>query len=240
MPVARMYRAALCGLALTTTFASCVEDSPHALGSALDASTDAADAIDGASPAFPDAAIDVLAPPRLPDAELVEASAPEAGVAMQDSALQALRSALLLPDAWTVLSAAEDPFADRPTAVTCSPAGVMAELLSGERALGVDTGTCHYVTASQPTKRAIAAGETIKVRLWHFELNAPEVAEAHAALLVDGIEVLNERLPIPQPGGLIVRQVRAARAVSIGAQALFHLHNHGANSWALVEVSAGP
>jgi hypothetical protein len=116
----------------------------------------------------------------------------------------------------------------------------MPELLSGERALGVDTGTCPYLTASQATKRTIAIGETIKVRLWHFELNAPEAAEAHAALLVDGIEVLNEVLPIPQAGGLIVRQIRVARAVPMGAPALFHLHNHGANSWALVEVSAGP
>ena len=35
------------------------------------------------------------------------------------------------------------------------------------------------------------------------------------------------------------QQVRAERAIPAGAAVLFHLHNHGANSWALVEVSAG-
>lgn len=75
--------------------------------------------------------------------------------------------------------------------------------------------------------------------LWHFELSADEPAEAHAALLVDGMPFFEERIPIPQVGGLISRQVRAARAIPAGTPIYFHLHNHGANSWSLVEVSVG-
>jgi hypothetical protein len=91
----------------------------------------------------------------------------------------------------------------------------------------------------QPTQRELAAGDLLKVRLWHFALSAPEPAEAHAALLVAGLRVLDERIAIPQPGALIVRQVRVERDVPAGALVYFHLHNHGANSWALVEVSVG-
>jgi hypothetical protein len=57
---------------------------------------------------------------------------------------------------------------------------------------------------------------------------------------VDGLSVLDERIPIPKPGGLIVRELRVERDIPAGAPVYFHLHNHGANSWALVEVSAGP
>jgi hypothetical protein len=80
----------------------------------------------------------------------------------------------------------------------------------------------------------------LKVRLWHFELSAPDPAQAHAVLLVDGLTVLDERIPIPKPGGLMVHELRVERDIPAGAPVYFHLHNHGENSWALVELSAGP
>jgi hypothetical protein len=183
--------------------------------------------------------IDSSSPVAL-DAARGEASDPEAAPAVQDGVADAGREAVLLPEYWLPVSTDDDIFSDRPSLVTCSGDAAMAEFLGAEHVLGVDTGNCNYVTVTQPTKRAIASGETIKVRLWHFELSAREPAEAHAALLIDGLELLNERVPIPQPGGLIVKQVRVEQPVPIGSPALFHLHNHGANSWALVEVSAGP
>jgi hypothetical protein len=157
-----------------------------------------------------------------------------------DTASGGARASLVLPELWAPLDPASDPFDDQPPLVSCSWLGVMPETLSEERVLGVDTGGCNYLSAVQPTQRAVAAGETLKVRLWHFELNAPAESAAHAALLVDGLLILNARVPIPSPGGLIVEEVRAERAIAPGAPVHFHLHNHGANTWALVEVSAGP
>jgi hypothetical protein len=150
------------------------------------------------------------------------------------------RSALLVPWRWSPVEAAEDPFDDRPPLVSCATSAVMEETLGEEEALGVDTSGCNYLTAMQPTEREVAANELITVRVWHFALTAPEPAEAHVALVVDGIQVLDERVAIPQPGGLIKKQTRVSRAIPAGATAYFHLHNHGENSWALVEVSAGP
>jgi hypothetical protein len=144
---------------------------------------------------------------------------------------------LVAHELWTMLGPAEDPFDDRPLLVECTRAAVIAETLADEPALGVDTGLCNYLTVSQPTLEDVAVGQTLKVRLWHFALTAPEPAEAHAALLVDGMEVMDEKLPIPAPGGLIVKEVRAARAIPAGSPVFFHLHNHGMNSWALVELS---
>jgi hypothetical protein len=191
----------------------------------------ASEQIDAAAQSATDAAPGALAPRGAG----LDLSPPDSGAPEQ-----AAHTGLALPERWSLLDATADPFSDRPAVVDCPMAGVTPETLSDERVLGVETGWCNYLTASQPTLRAVAAGEEIKVRLWHFELFASEPAEAHAAVLVDGLAVLDERVPIPGPGGLIVRKVVAARAIPAGATAYFHLHNHGANSWALVEVSVGP
>jgi hypothetical protein len=141
---------------------------------------------------------------------------------------------------WTRLERADDPFPDRPTELDCAAEAVAPELLAGEPALGVDTGGCSYVTVRQATRAQIAIGETVIVRLWHFALSAPAPGQAHAALHVGSVVVLDERVAIPAPGGLIKVQAPVDRAIPAGAPVHFHLHNHGANSWALVEVSVGP
>jgi len=58
--------------------------------------------------------------------------------------------------------------------------------------------------------------------------------------MVDGVFLLDTRVAIPAPGGLIKSELRIDRPIAAGAPIYFHLHNHGQNSWALVEVSAGP
>jgi hypothetical protein len=193
---------------------------------ALDATSEAASVAWDSEVAL-DAAGDVVTPSDM-------SLPPEAG-----SASAAPRTSLVAHESWRILDAGEDPFEDRPAVVECLTAGVVAESLSEERVLGVETGWCGYLTATQPARREALAGEVLKVRLWHFELSAPESAEAHAVVMVDGLRALDERVPIPGPGGLIVRELRLTRAIPVGAPVYFHLHNHGANSWALVEISAG-
>jgi hypothetical protein len=170
------------------------------------------------------------------DASASDAAAPfDAGSVSGD-----VRTTLVVPSLWRPVGPFEDPFDDGPEVPRCPSTALMAETLAAEPVFSVETGECDYVTVSQSMQRAVAPGATIHVRLWHFELDASEPAEAHAALLIDGLSILDERVEIPQPGGLIARQLQLPRAVPAGALIHFHLHNHGANSWSLVEVSAGP
>jgi hypothetical protein len=226
------------GVLMAMALACCSERPPdtHPLDSVLDGSVAMHEDLNDSSVVLLEAAVHAT----LFDSGFGDVSVPDAAPILQDGAAQTGRQAVLLPDDWVSVSADEDAFTDRPALVSCSAGAVVAEFLSAEWVLGIDTGDCNYVTAAQRTKRAIAIGESIKVRLWHFQLSAPEPAEAHVALVIDDLDVLNEHVPIPQPGGLIVKQVRVERPVPVGSQALFHLHNHGANSWALAEVSAGP
>jgi hypothetical protein len=199
---------------------------PHDTGMAPDSGDEAAVIPRDAGSGVEDASIPT------PDVQHLDAGPmpPDAGA----------RTQLVVPALWQVLEPAEDPFDDRPAEIHCGAGAAMAELLGGEGSFSVDTGACDYLTVTQGTRRAVAAGELLKVRLWHFDLSAPEPAEAHAAVRVDGLPLLDERIPIPKPGGLITAQLLAPRAIPQGAPVLFHLHNHGANSWSLVEVSAGP
>jgi hypothetical protein len=152
----------------------------------------------------------------------------------------AARTSLIDPRLWTQLGPEEDPFEDRPDLVECAVDGVAPEFLTDELTYGVDTGRCNYVTARQPAQTHVTVGETVVVRLWHFALTAPNPGEAHAVVDIDGLRLLDQRVPIPAPGGLIKVAVPLQRSVAAGAPVHFHLHNHGANSWALVEVSTGP
>jgi hypothetical protein len=163
----------------------------------------------------------------------------EAGADANDGQTRA-RSALVAPAFWQDVDAATDPFGDRPSTTQCAPGAVMAELLGGEPAFSVNTGQCDYVSVVQPSRQAALVGDVVKVRLWHFDLSAPEAAEAHAVVMLGDLKVLDERIAIPQPGGLLARQVTLERALPAGLPVYFHLHNHGANSWSLVEVSTGP
>jgi hypothetical protein len=172
----------------------------------------------------------------------VDAGQPD-GRAPADAAsvpIPRVRTSLIDHTDWRVLDPHEDPFVDRPSQSVCGPEGVSVTALAGELSYDIETGTCNYITAVQSTQRAVTAGELLKLRVWHFELTAPAPAEAHVVVMVDGVFLLDTRVAIPAPGGLIKSELRIDRPIAAGAPIYFHLHNHGQNSWALVEVSAGP
>jgi hypothetical protein len=150
------------------------------------------------------------------------------------------RGPLIEPDAWEIVSAADDPFPDRLPDASCPDGTHMPELLGAEPVFSVDTGDCTYITARQPALRDVVKGETLVARVWHFALYADEPAEAHVALRIGDTTVLDQTVPIPSEGGLIAVEDTAVSSFAAGTPIYFHLHNHGDNSWSLVELSAGP
>lgn len=168
------------------------------------------------------------------DAAVSDASAADASAPVRP------RAPLVASDSWEIVSAEEDPFPDRLSNASCPEDAYMPELLGAEPVFSVDTGDCTYITARQPALRDVAKGETFVARVWHFALDAGESAEAHVALRIGDTTVLDARVPIPSAGGLIAVEEPAISAFSAGTPIYFHLHNHGDNSWSLVELSAGP
>lgn len=149
-------------------------------------------------------------------------------------------TALIDPQAWTSVALDEDPFAgDRSEGVVCDEEGIKIEDFGGETSLAVETRLCAFATVHQPTVADLGTCERILVRMWYFELLAPEPSEAHLALATDAGTIWEKTLPIPGPSGLIYESV-PVDALPAGSELYWHVDNHGTNSYNLLEISGQP
>jgi hypothetical protein len=139
---------------------------------------------------------------------------------------------------WQVVHGAEDPFdSERPPIVNCSAEAARFEEFGGEPSFGVDTLSCDYVTVAQPSLRDVCAGDQLQIRIWHFELTAPSPGEAHIAVMLGEHSLFDSRYPIPSDSGLDFPVVTAPSDIAKGSPAVFHVHNHGDNSFNILELS---
>lgn len=144
--------------------------------------------------------------------------------------------ALVSPEKWALVSAAEDPFGDRPKDAVCPSFAYTPHPVNDTKGLEISTGACRYFTASQGLQVEIGEGEQVRVVLWHDILRAEEAAQAHVALRLGSSLVWEQRVPIPAEKGLVVGSWRANERFAAGTPVFFHLHNHGANVWLLVSI----
>ena len=162
-----------------------------------------------------------------------------------DAMMEPVEPRLLVDvDAWSPMSvdAAPEPLRPPPgTRLQCDPAlGYGPEDFGGEWVFEVNTGHCNWSTFEQPLLEDIAAGELVRPRMWHGELVSFVPAEGYAAVAI-GDEVLWEyRVPIPSDSHLAADGWIAEDDIPKGTPIRFHVHNHGVNSWNLVDVTVGP
>lgn len=131
-----------------------------------------------------------------------------------------------------------DAFAQhRPMELSCDEPGWVYEPLGGAPALEIDTGKCPYVTVGQSTLQDVQEGDQLLVRLFHFELTAPEPAVAHLAVALEGTVLWEIEVPIPSPSTLVVERIPLVEDAEAGADLQFHARNHGFNTYSLLEIS---
>ncbi|MET0387006.1 MAG: hypothetical protein ABW321_13655 [Polyangiales bacterium] len=136
---------------------------------------------------------------------------------------------------WRVYPAALDPLpSHQPAQIACDPPGWQIEL---DR-LEVSTGRCNYTLLEHPAQAAAPSGSSIAVELWHFDLAAPEPAQAHVAIFFGAALQWETYLDIPRAGALHQVRFAATRDLAVGDPIRFHLHNHGQNSWLLSSARA--
>ncbi|MFV8751998.1 hypothetical protein ACNOYE_15740 [Nannocystaceae bacterium ST9] len=140
--------------------------------------------------------------------------------------------------AWQFTPAEEDPLVDhRPDVVDCGIAGWYPQLEGSE--LEIDTNFCNYASLRQDALAAIEVCTPIKVGIYHFDLLAPEPAQAHAALLIDGTIVWEKFIDIPGKAAVYEEEFPSPIAAPVGAEVMLHLHNHGQNTWTVLTIEAG-
>ena len=149
-----------------------------------------------------------------------------------DSAAVDKRS-LVDVDAWTEQEAAADTFpGHRPGDVQCPSNSWYNE----DGALEVETGYCNYLSLTQPSLSAISAGDSLHLVLWHADLAFEQPATAHVAVTVDGSLVWEADVAIPAEANIFDRRIPLDFDAPAGSAVEFHLHNHGYNSWTLLQL----
>jgi hypothetical protein len=130
---------------------------------------------------------------------------------------------------------------ERPAGLVCDPVlGITEEMLGTDRVLEINTSACDYATVRQPSRVALAAGDVVAIRMFHWDLTTPAPAQAHLALAIDGTVVWEAQVPSPAAAALVEEEIDIAQAVPAGAELQLHVHNHGANSYDLVAIERVP
>jgi hypothetical protein len=145
------------------------------------------------------------------------------------------------PVDWVRVLPADDPWGDPGAADVCDPFGYGPSVELGEPTFDVRTGLCDPITARATTLAAAVPGEVLSARIWHYALITPGREPGVAELILEVAEHRwTTRIDIPAEAGMVEATWPITEAFSPGADAWFHLQNHGANSWHLFEVVAGP
>lgn len=153
---------------------------------------------------------------------------------------------LVVATGWSRLPVEADPFADhRPADDACPSEHWGPEPFSERMTLEVSTGAerCRWLSAGQPTLSPVRAGDPIQIRVWHFSLNPPlgsGPTTAHVAVALGDAIVWSHRVRIPTNGALLLETVEAPVDAPAGTPMVFHVHNHGDNTWNLLEIIARP
>jgi mono/diheme cytochrome c family protein len=136
-------------------------------------------------------------------------------------------------DAWTFQSAAQDSLsAHRPASVECPDNSWYNE----DGALEVETGFCNYLSLSQPSLTGIEAGDDLHLVLWHGNLAFSSQATAHVSITVDGESVWSENVEIPSEAEIFDLRIPVNFDAPQGSKVEYHLHNHGYNTWTLLQL----
>lgn len=143
---------------------------------------------------------------------------------------------------WVVLDADADPLAaHRPAMIECGLAGWKIETsMLEDPKLEVDTNFCNYLGVEQPSLVALEQGQMVQVIFYHFDLVAPEPALAHVAIWIDGQVLWEQEIAIPGDANVFVEEFASPISAELGSQVMFHLHNHGQNTWVLQDLIAIP
>jgi hypothetical protein len=96
---------------------------------------------------------------------------------------------------------------------------------------------CNWLTLEQPSLRAIRAGDEVEVRARHSQLTAPVPGTATMGFVIGDEQVLEYSVAIPTDFAFPSETWTAPKDYPAGTPLLFHVDNHGANEYMLIEVN---
>lgn len=170
----------------------------------------------------------------VPLAALLGACSSGDGVA--DSSSTQAEEPLVRFDAWQAVDRADDPFvAASAVPPACTAPGFRVE--DAQSWLELDTTACDWVTLTQPALAAVAEGDLVRIDFSHFDLDADAPTSAELRLRFDDCEAWSFSIAIPGSASVYQEQFRSPCRLTSESQVLFHLHNHGQNTYQLKDLS---
>ena len=166
----------------------------------------------------------------------------DAALPREDMEVRRIAGSLINAFDWQSTSRDEDPFhalipQDNMSDLSCeSMAHGVEEVSPGVWSYSIETDRCHWLTIKQGSRRSIHAGDRVKLKVWHFELHAPQHAVAHVGLATNKEVLMIAEEVIPQEGRMLKLEAEFTRDLAIGEPIYFHVDNHGANSWHLLDI----
>jgi len=132
---------------------------------------------------------------------------------------------------------ADDPFVEDPEAApACLGAGFRLE--TDTQWLEFDTGQCNWVTLTGSALFSVSEGQMLQLEFSHYNLEAAAPALAELKLSFPDCDVWAKQLSIPGAAAVYKEQFASHCALEVGASVLFHLHNHGQNTYQLQDLSS--
>lgn len=139
---------------------------------------------------------------------------------------------------WELIPEADDPFAAlRKPDAKCDPKAFYVESELGDTPwIDITTRLCDFFTVKQATLHDIKKGATLVVAVRHFDLTAPDPGDGYVAVMIGGEKVWDKTVKIPAKDTIIIEELPAPADAPKGTPLVFHLHNHGENSWQLFQI----
>lgn len=165
------------------------------------------------------------------DPEMAEAGEAGSGGAMETPV------ALVDPAAWQPSGTGDDLFAAmRPPEIDCDELrGYYLQETPWATIFEINTGWCNYLTIEQPLLVPLEIGDTIELRVYHFELTGGP-AEGYLGLGLHGEVAWEQTVPIPSASELVTGTFEVTEAADVGTPVQFHVHNHGSNTWEIYSI----
>ncbi len=144
---------------------------------------------------------------------------------------------LVAIDQWSGVDRADDPFVEDPvTAPACVGPGFYVE--DQFHWLEIDTGVCNWVTLSGSARSAVSKGQMLQLTVSHYDLDAAAPTAASLRLTLDGCDAWSKPIRIPNPAAVYKEQFASPCALAENGNVLFHLNNHGQNTYQLQDFSS--
>jgi len=145
-----------------------------------------------------------------------------------------MQSSLFDHDQWEETPAVDDPLPDhQPDTISCDTSSWRREGDTVE----VETQECNYLSLQQPALVGVSPQDELAFVAWHSDLWSGEDGEAHLAVLFDAEVVWETVVSIPADASVFDVTFSSPAGLALGDPVRLHLHNHGGNTWNILDLS---